>query len=489
MIVGAGFAGIGAGIELKKFGIHDFAILEKEDDLGGTWRDNTYPGLAVDVPSIAYSYSFELNPNWSRLYAPGSELKAYADHCVDKYGVRDHIQFEKTVERAEYDTENNTWSLHLTGGEVVTARYLVSASGLLLLPKKPDIDGIDSFQCKLIYSARWDHDCDLTGKRVAVIGTGATAIQLIPAIVERVAQLDVYQRTAIWLMPKPDVEFSDRTKAAFRRIPGLQRLARVANSLFADLVLGIGLLHHRQFPFLFRWARRKLVESIRNQVDDPEIQEKLIPRYDFFCKRPSFSNEYFKVFNRQDVELVTDPIERITENAIVTRDGTKREIDVLICATGYSYFDRSSPPAFEVFGKDGENLGDYWDANRFQAFGGATLPGFPNFFLVLGPYATAGISYFDMINTQVRHLTRCLRAARRRNANYIEVKQSSHDHDFEMVLRRSRNTIFGHGDCTASNSYYFDKHGDAPGLRPMTYARHWLNSRTFSMRHYDFDSR
>ena len=486
VIVGSGFSGLGAAVKLKQIGIHDFVILEKSRDLGGTWRDNDYPGLAVDMPSFIYSYPFEMSPDWSRIYAPAREIKAYADHCADKYGVRPHIRFGRTVTRTEYDDEHNVWLTHLDDGEVVSSRYFVSASGLLVEPKMPDIEGIDEFEGKLLHSARWDHDYELSGKRVAVIGTGATAIQLIPAIVDQVGRLDVYQRTAIWLMGKPDAEISDRAKRIFRSAPFLQRLVRYMINALVELTMGTGFIRYTKFPWMFEWLERKLIESIRSQVDDPEIQEKLIPNYSFFCKRPSFSNVYYPVFNRENVELVVDPIERVTKTSIVTRDGGEREIDTLLCATGYSVFDRGSMPTFEVLGRNGCSLGDFWEQNRFQAYEGATVPGFPNFFLMMGPYSAAGASYFTMIDTQTRHFARCLREAGKRGANYIEVKPAAHERDFEKVNRRRQTTVLFGGDCTHANSYYFDKNGDTPGLRPVTGMEHWLRSYLFSMKDYDF---
>ena len=486
VIVGSGFSGIGAAIKLKKMGLHDFIILEKADDLGGTWRDNDYPGLAVDMPSFIYSYAFELSAEWSRVYAPAREIKAYADDCAEKYDIRRHIRFGKTVLRTDYDADRNAWLTCTSDGEVVASRYFVSASGLLVEPRMPDIEGIDAFEGKRLHSAQWDHAYDLSGKRVAIIGTGATAVQLIPAIVDEVEHLDIYQRTAIWLMGKADAEISDGVKRAFRTFPILQGALRWMINALVELTMGTGFVRYRKFPWMFEWLEKKLIESIRSQVDDPEIQEKLIPKYSFFCKRPSFSNEYYSVFNRDDVELVTDPIQRVTKNSIVTRDGREREIDTLICATGYSVFDRTCMPNFEVVGTSAKNLGDFWEANRFQAYEGASVPGFPNFFLFMGPYSGAGASYFAMIDTQARHLTRCLREARKRGANYIEVKQSAHDRDFRRVNRRREDTVLFGGSCAASNSYYFDKHGDTPGLRPVTGLEHWLKSIFFSMNDYDF---
>lgn len=486
VIVGSGFSGLGTGIALKKIGIDDFVILERADDLGGTWRDNTYPGLTVDVASTSYSYGFEPYAEWSRLYAPGAEVKAYADHCADKYGVRQHIQFGKTVASAAYDSATNTWTTHLDNGERYVSRYLVSATGLFGPPKLPEIPGIETFAGQVMHTAKWDHGYDLANKRAAVIGTGATAIQVIPEIVDKVAHLDVYQRTPIWLLPKPDIALSERARNIFRALPATQRLARVITNILNELLFGIGFSHYRQFPALYAWLERVGIRHIRKQVTDPAIQEKLIPRYSFFCKRPSFSNVYFSVFNRPHVELVTTPIERVTERGLVDRDGIARDIDVLICATGYSVFEKGIVPAFDIVGKDGTEIGDYWNRHRFRAFQGITVPNYPNYFMIFGPYSAASASWFGMIDTQVRHFARCLKAARKRNANYVEVKQTAYDEDFERMLRRRRNQVLFFGNCAQSHSYYYDKNGDAPLIRPATQFGMWLRSNLVSMNNYIF---
>ena len=464
VIVGSGFSGIGAAIELQRKGFHDYIILEKSDDLGGTWRDANYPGLTVDMPSFIYSYPFEMSPEWDRVYPTGPEIKAYTDHCAEKFGVRAKIRFRKQVVLTEYDADNNLWLTRLDDGELISSRYFVSASGLLIEPKLPEIEGFEDFGGKIIHTGRWDHDYDVAGKRVAVIGTGASAIQVIPAIVDDVSGLDVYQRTAIWLMAKPDAEISDRLKGRFRRFPILQTAIRWAINVFVEITMGAAFIRYKQFPWIFDKLEKSLIKSIRSQVDDPEIQQKLIPNYSFFCKRPSFSNVYYSVFNRDHVELITDPIECVTRNGIRTRDGRQRDVDVVICATGYSVFDRSCMPNFEVVGREGKNLGDFWEKSRFQAYQGASVPGFPNFFLFMGPYSAAGASYFSMIDTQSRHLTRCLRAARRRDANYIEVEESAHERDFQKINRRRSSMVLFAGNCAAANSYYFDKNGDTPGF-------------------------
>ncbi|MGH7290745.1 MAG: flavin-containing monooxygenase, partial [Myxococcota bacterium] len=295
-------------------------------------------------------------------------------------------------------------------------------------------------------------------------------------------------RTPIWLLPKPDVAIGERVKSVFRTVPGAQKAARIGTNVFNELLFGIGFSHYRQFPALYRWLEGMGVAHIRKQVADPATQEKLIPKYTFFCKRPSFSNVYFPVFNRPNVELVTTPIERIAGNAIVTSDGSAREIDVLICATGYSVFEKGIVPAFETYGKEGVEIGAYWNENRFRSFQGISVPGFPNYFMIFGPYSAASASWFGMIDTQVRHLSRCLRAARKRGANYIEVKQQSYEDDFARVQRRRKNQVMFHGNCAQSRSYYYDKNGDVPLVRPATQLGSWLRSHLVSMDNYAFAS-
>lgn len=489
VIVGSGLCGIGAGIRLINEGLADFVILEKADDVGGTWRDNTYPGLAVDIPSLSYSFSFEQNPYWSSLYAPGKEMKAYVDHCAQKYGIRPHMRYNAEVESSVYDEEHNVWVTRTISGDTYTSRYLVCATGFLTLPKLPEIEGIDKFKGKVMHTGRWDHDYDLTDKRIGFIGTGATGIQAVPELVDKAKTLDVYQRTAIWLLPKKEMPFSPRLQKIFAKVPGAQWLARQATIFFTDIVMINLLVFNKYFSFAGRKLEKICVDHIRNQVDDPATQEALIPKYDFGCKRPSFTSKFYPVFNRDDTTLVTDPIDHITETAIVTKDGTEREIDTLICATGFEVFQKGSVPTFTVVGRNNVDLSDFWEEHRYQAFKGSTVPGFPNFFMMFGPYSVCTASWFGMVDTQSKHLVRCLKAAKKRRANFIEVKQASNDRDFQKVQGRTHLTIFRHGDCGQSNSYYFDRHGDSPTIRPTLGFLHWLNSRLFSMKHYTFDTK
>ena len=487
VIVGSGFSGIGAAVALQKMGIEDFVLLEREQKFGGTWVQHAYPGLEIDMPFFVYSYPFEPRWSWSQLYPTGEELADYTRHCADKYAVTPRIRCGKAVSRAEYDAPNNVWRTTLESGETLVSRYLVNATGLLVTPKMPEIEGIEMFEGKIIHTARWDHAYDLIDKRVAVIGTGATSIQLVPAIADRVAHIDLYQRTPIWLMPKPNPKLSPGFQRLLRQVPFVQRLMRWSMNVLVEVALGLGFIRYKRFPGIFRAIERRLVDFIRSEVRDPVMQEKLVPKYAYFCKRPSFSNTFYATLNRPDVELVTDPIDHVTKRGIVTGDGREREIDVLVCATGYQVFNRQCVPGYEIVGRGGKNLGEFWEKNRFQAYEGATVPGFPNLFLFMGPYSTAGLSYFTMIDTESNHMKRCIRSARRRGSDYVEVKQGAHDRDFAKIHRRASATVFASNNCAGSNSYYLDQHGDAPGLRPVTGFEHWLNSRFFALDDYCFD--
>ncbi|MBI2570727.1 MAG: NAD(P)/FAD-dependent oxidoreductase [Candidatus Schekmanbacteria bacterium] len=485
-VVGAGFSGIGAGIRLKQAGFHDFAIFEQAGDLGGTWRDNTYPGIAVDITSFTYSFSFEPNPDWSRVFAPGHELKAYADHCADKYGVRGHIRFHTRIVRAVFDSDAGVWRLHSGDNEVIVARYLISACGGLTQPKVPDIAGLGSFAGKVVHTARWDHAHDLSGRRVAIIGTGATSVQLTPAIAPLVERLFVFQRTPIWILSKPDAEIPAALRTLFRYLPLTQTSVRAATSLLTEIIMTFGIVYNRQLPWLVRGLERICLNHLNAQVRDAELRRKLTPSYGFGCKRPSFSKDYFPAFNRANVELVTDRIDRMTPGGIRTVDGRERTVDTLILATGFKVFEKGNTPPFEVYGRGGIELGDFWDRHRYQAYEGATVPGFPNAFMVLGPYATTGSSWFSMVEAQTTHAVRCLSEARRRGARVIEIRQEPHDAFFQDILRRQKNTVFFNNNCARANSYYFDRHGDAPFLRPASGAELWWRCRTFDLDHYQF---
>lgn len=487
LIVGAGFSGIGAGIKLKQAGISSFVILEKEGDLGGTWRDNSYPGLAVDITSFTYSYSFEQNPNWSRIFAPGAELQAYAQHCATKYGIREHMRFNTVVTSATFDVGHHLWRVRINDGQIILARYIISATGGLIKPKLPNIRGIKSFKGKTIHAARWDHEYDLAGKKVAIIGTGATAVQLIPAIAEKLGHLDVYQRTPIWVLPKFDHEIPEWLKILFQTLPATQRSIRHGTDFVTEIMMVTGVVYFKQIPWLIKRAEAAGKSNLKRQIpNDSELRKKLTPKYGFGCKRPTFSNEYFRTFTRKNVDLVTTPIDRITPDGIVTADGKERSSDVLICATGYQTFEKGNLPAFQVIGRENLELGGFWAEHRFQAYEGATVPKFPNYFGILGPYSFSGSSWFAMIEAQTTHALRCILEAKKRRATCVEISQKAHDNFFQMTLQRQKNTVFFNNNCSGANSYYFDQHGDAPFLRPASSYEMLWRSKHFPMRHYEF---
>jgi cation diffusion facilitator CzcD-associated flavoprotein CzcO len=486
VIVGTGFGGMGAAIQLGRMGIDSILMLDRAEDVGGTWHLNTYPGIAVDVASVTYSYSFEPNPYWSRRYAPGAELAAYAKQVADKYRLRRFMRFRSSVERAVYDEAARSWTIEIAGQPPVTARTLILATGYLSQPKVPEIAGLDSFAGKVIHTARWDHSYDLAGKRAAVIGTGATSVQLLPEIAPRLAQLDVYQRTPIWVAPKNDAEISVSTRELFARRPITQRLARLGSSALLELALVTGALHHKEVPFLARALERICRDHMRRQIKDPEMRRKLLPSYSFGCKRPTFSNDYYPTFNRPNVELITDPIDHIEADGIVTQDGKKRAIDTLILATGYKVWEKGNFPPFEVAGKGRVELGRYWDENHFQAYEGITVPGFPNLFNLPSPYSFTGLSYFFTIEGQMKHIARCLGEMRRQGARSFEVTPEANEAYLRDMRRRLGSSVFVNGNCAPANSYYFNRHGEAALLRPMSTLLSLWRAGHFPLEHYRF---
>ncbi|TMK99185.1 MAG: NAD(P)/FAD-dependent oxidoreductase [Actinobacteria bacterium] len=484
VVIGAGFSGIGAAIKLDQAGFHDYVVLEEGDGVGGAWHWNTYPGIAVDIPSFSYQFSFEKRSDWSRVYAPGKELKAYAEHCVDKYGLRERIRLNTKVVGASFDERTNVWRIETAGGGSVTARFVIGATGVFSQPKPPAIAGYESFAGTNMHTARWNHDVDLRGKRVAIIGTGASAIQVIPAIAPVVDRLTVFQRTPIWCLPKPDAPLSRRMRMLLRWVPGAKLVTRILSQAFVEATFVLGAHFAGTFPSLGargEGASRKLLREVK----DPAVREKLTPQYTLGCKRPSFSNEYLPAFNRENVLLETTPIEAITPSGVRTVDGTEHAIDVLICATGFKVLESGNMPAFVVRGAGGVNLEEWWDANRFQAYEGASVPGFPNLFLILGPYGFNGQSYFGLIETQMRHILRCLKRARAQDATRVEITPEANRRYFEEVLSRRHNQVFFRGSCATANSYYFDKHGDAPFRPSLTLEAAWRSAR-FDLDDYAF---
>ena len=465
IIVGAGFGGMGAAIQLKRLGYDDLLILDRESDLGGTWHVNRYPGLAVDIPSSTYSYSFEPNPYWSRLYAPGAELKKYAVHVADTYDLKRHMRFDTVVDGARWDEEARLWRVTLAGGEVVSAVYLVTATGFLSQPKMPEIAGIETFAGKVIHTTDWDDSYDLTGKRAAIIGTGATAVQLIPEVAKQVAELTVYQRTPIWVTPKSDVGIPRVMQKAFARLPLTQKAVRLAGTSILEAIMVGGVLKYRDFRPISIAAERIARGHLRRQVKDPETRRKLTPDYTLGCKRPTFSNTYSPTFNKPHVHLETTSIASIDKGGIRTADGHRTEIDVLILATGFNLWDVNFP-AIEIIGRDGKNLGKWWRETRFQAYEGITMPGFPNLLSLNSPYSYSGLSYFTTVESQMKHMNRLLGAMQERGSTVFEVSQEANDRFLDRMTEKLTDSVFALGSCASANSYYFNQHGEATLLRP-----------------------
>lgn len=483
IVVGAGFSGIGTAIQLDKAGLGDYQIIEAGEEPGGTWYWNTYPGIAVDIPSFSYQFSFEQSADWSRTYAPGRELKGYADRCVDKYGLRGRIRFNTKVTAAAFDDVSHCWRIDLDSGKRLTSRFLVNASGVLTVPKMPDIDGVERFAGITMHTARWDHSQDLANKRVAIIGTGASAVQVIPEIAPIVETLTVFQRTPIWCLPKLDVPLPAPARLAMR-IPGGKLLQRALSQAYVELTFTISAQYYTVFP-LARRAEKMGRAYLRREVDDPEVREKLTPRYAVGCKRPGFHNSYLSTYNRDNVDLVTDPIDQVTEAGVVTAGGATHDVDVLILATGFKVMDVDSIPTFPVTGAGGRSLAQFWSERRLQAYEGVSVPGFPNFFNVMGPYGYVGSSYFALIETQTHHIVRCLARAARDAATRVEISQEANDRFFAEMIRKRHRQIFWQDSCALANSYYFDENGDVP-LRPTTTAEAIWRSRHFPLTDYEF---
>jgi cation diffusion facilitator CzcD-associated flavoprotein CzcO len=465
VIVGAGFGGIGAAIQLNRLGYDNVVILDREDDLGGTWHVNRYPGLAVDVPSTTYSYWFEPNPYWSRLFAPGSELKRYAEHVATKYDVRRYMRFNTTVEGARWDDDAQVWRVAVAGGETLTAQFLIAATGFLCQPRTPDIPGIEGFAGRLLHAAQWDGSYSLEGRRAAIIGTGSTGVQLVPELAKQAADLTVYQRTPIWVLPKVDFRFPAEAQRLFARVPFTQRVVRWFTDTSVDVVMLIAMWKFRYFKGLNRTASgvAKLHQYL--SIRDKELRRKLTPDYDYGCKRPTLSNSYYRTFSKPHVHLETSGIDRIEPDGIVASDGTKRVIDTLVLATGFDVWE-ANLPAIDVIGRDGRNLGKWWRENRFQAYQGVSVPGFPNFLSSASPYAWVGLSWFNTVEYQMRHMNRLFGELQRRNAQTFEVTEEANARFLDRMTRLLDDSVFRLGSCANSRSYWFNHTGEAPLFRP-----------------------
>jgi len=460
IVVGAGFGGLCTAIKLQEDGETDFVVLEKGPDVGGTWRDNTYPGATCDVPSQLYSYSFA-SYDWPSSYSPQPDIQAYIKQVAEESGTLDRFVFDTPAQDASWDDEAQRWTVRTPNG-TWTSRTLTIAAGGLSEPRLPEIEGLETFQGEIFHSARWDHDVDLSGKRVAVIGTGASAIQIVPELQQTLAatggHLDVYQRTAPWIIPRNDRPYSRLERAALRRVPGLQKLYRTGLYWAHEAYVPAFTIE----PRIAAPARKVALANIKKGIKDPELRKKVTPTFGFGCKRVLRSNTYYPALDADNTELVTDPIAKITGNAIVTADGTEREIDVLVVATGF--YTTELPVAEHVTGRSGRTLADRWRETGMAAYKGTTVPEFPNLFMLVGPNTGQGhTSMIFIIEAQVAYLRDALRRMRSERLSSIEPTEEATSGFNRSLQRRMRRTVWTTGGC---DSWYLDAHGRNTTLWP-----------------------
>jgi cation diffusion facilitator CzcD-associated flavoprotein CzcO len=454
-IIGSGFGGLGTGIRLKREGIEDFLILERAGDVGGTWRDNSYPGCACDVESHLYSLSFAPNPDWTDRYSRQPEIWAYLQRCARDHGLLPHVRFDHDVRSAAWDDEARRWSIETSRG-ALTAELLVMATGPLSAPAVPDLPGVERFQGRVFHSARWDHSFDLAGRRVAVVGTGASAIQFVPRIQPLVERLHLFQRTPAWVLPRPDKPIRPWQRRLFRRLPLLQRMLRLG--IYSYRELSVVLFRH---PWLMRRVQRLARRNLETAIADPALRAKLTPRYTMGCKRVLLSSDYYPALARPNVELVTDGLAEVRQRSVVGGDGVERPVDAIILGTGFRVTD--PPLSAHVRGRDGRTLREAWGGSP-RALWGATVAGFPNFFMLLGPNTGLGhSSVVYMSEGQIDHVMGALRHMRRHGVAALEPRPEAQAAFVANVDALMRGTVWTAGGCS---SWYLDRTGRNSTLWP-----------------------
>ncbi len=467
VIVGSGFAGICMAVKLKEAGYHDFVILEKAGELGGTWRDNTYPGCACDVPSHMYSYSYELNPDWSRMFAPREEIQDYLRACAAKYGITPHLRYGKDVVALEYHDGRRDWTVTTQDGEVLRTNAVVSGIGALHIPKFPEIVGRESFTGPAFHSAEWDHSADLTGKRVAVIGTGASAVQFVPRLAPDARHLTVFQRTPPWVHPKPDFAFSPAARRLLR-LPGAARTLRGG----IDWARESRALGFAVDPRLMKGHERLALRHLEAQVPDPVLRRALTPDYVIGCKRILVSSDYYPALTRPNVSLVTDAITEIRERSIVDAAGVEHEADAIVYGTGFKVVNALTDR--HITGRDGLSVQDAWKGG-VEAYHGITASGFPNLFFLLGPNTGLGHnSVVFMIESQVRYVIECLRLLSRTGARALDVRPRAQRGYNDRLRARLDPLVWSAGGC---RSWYLDEHGVNRTLWPGFTFEYWARTR------------
>ena len=456
-VVGAGFSGLGIAIGLKRAGINDFVLLERASELGGTWRDNSYPGCQCDVPSHLYSFSFHLNPNWTRTYSMQLEIFDYLRDCAEQNNVVEHIHFNQRVTSARWSEDDLVWVVE-TERETWIADALIAAHGGLAEPAFPDIAGLDSFEGEIMHSAAWNPEVDLAGKRVAVVGTGASAIQIVPQLQPVVGELKVYQRTPAWVLPHTDRPIKEAERKLYRRLPLVQKAVRAA-IYFARESLVIGMTRYRSF---LRPLERIALMHLARQVPDRHLRRKLRPRFTLGCKRILLSNHFYPAVASANCELLTEAAGELRGSSIVGTGGTVRDVDAVVFATGFHVID--NPTAELVTGRTGVTLAEHWRERGMGAYLGTTVDGFPNLFLMTGPNTGIGhTSLVVMIEAQIRYIIDALETMSRRGLAAIEVRPSALAAFNARLQSKMQDTVWTMGGCA---SWYIDEQGRNPTLWP-----------------------
>ncbi|OBG24379.1 4-hydroxyacetophenone monooxygenase [Mycolicibacterium celeriflavum] len=477
LIIGTGFSGLGMAIALQRQNV-DFLMLEKADEIGGTWRDNTYPGCACDIPSHMYSFSFEPKPDWKHMWSFQPEIFDYLKGVTDKYGLRRYIRFGSHVDRAHWDDDENRWHVFTKDGREFVAQFVISGAGGLHIPLVPDFAGLDEFTGAAFHSAEWDHSVDITGKRVAVIGTGASAIQIVPEIVKDVAELHLYQRTPAWVMPRPNNPIPEWMRNLFATVPGTRALVR-AGIYWLHEAVGFAMTKQPRLlkigDLLGKW-------NIRRSVKDKELRRKLTPNYRAGCKRILNSDTYYVGVANPKTEVITDGISRFTPTGIVTADGAEREVDVVVFATGFHVTD--SYTYVHIKGPRGEDLVDRWNREGIAALRGITVAEMPNLFFLLGPNTALGHnSVVFMIESQIRYAAQAIAAVDEKGVQALAPTRQAQDRYNEELQGELSGTVWSTGGC---QSWYLDEHGVNRTLWSGMTWQYWLATRKFDPSEYRF---
>ncbi len=477
VIVGAGFGGLGMGIRLLQQGNSDFLIIEKGDEVGGTWRENHYPGAACDVQSHMYSFSFAPKTDWTRRYAGWEEIHQYMKETTDQYNLRQNILFNTEVIAASFDESNAQWLVQLNDGSSIKTRFFVMASGPLHVPQIPKMKGIEKFKGKVFHSAQWAHDYDLTGKAVASIGTGGSAIQYVPEIAKQVKQLQVYQRTPAWVIPRDERRYMELDKKLFKAVPFIRKLHR-ARLYWSNESRVVPMFA----PNLMKQGQKLAELFIRFQVKDKAVAQKLTPDYVMGCKRILISNRYYPTFNRPNVDLITDGIAEVKENSIVTKDGVERPVDCIIYGTGFVTDPRIYMKNFSCTGLAGRELLKDWKDGA-ESYLGISTHGYPNMFQLIGPNTTLGHnSLIFMIEAQAHYILEAIKLLKSNGADYMDIKPEVQKAFNEDVQRKLQGTVWQSG-CV---SWYQQDGGKNFSLWPGYTWRYWLSTRKVKAADYVF---